>query len=71
MPRLSERDTKRPPTHYLRDVDLAERYCVHRKSIRRWTKEGRLPTPVKLAPGTVRWDLRDVLSWEQEAKAAK
>lgn len=55
--------------HYVRDTDLAERYGVSRNTIWRWTKEGNLPSPVKLGPGVTRWRLADIEQWEAEREA--
>lgn len=49
---------------YLRDLDLAKRFGVHRCSIWRWCKEKNFPSPVRLSPGTTRWKLADVQQWE-------
>jgi len=42
---------------FARDVDVASRYGVSRATVWRWTAEGRIPKPEKLAPGTTRWRL--------------
>lgn len=44
-----------PHTKFLSDKVLASRYGVSRNTIWRWTREGRLPKPHKLAAGTTRW----------------
>ncbi len=51
---------------FLRDTDLAERYNVTRNSIWRWAKQERMPQPVRLSPGCVRWRLEDIQRWEHE-----
>ena len=51
---------------YARDVDLAARYNIHRKTVWRWTREGRLPKPKRLAPGTVRWDIAEIERFDRE-----
>lgn len=52
------------PLTYVRDVDLATRYRVSRNTIWRWTKEGRLPAPVRLGPGCTRWSMADIEAHE-------
>lgn len=49
---------------YAKDVELASRYGVHRITIWRWAKAGRLPAPVRLGPGCTRWRLADIEQWE-------
>lgn len=51
---------------FLRDVDLAERYGVHRNSVHRWSKLGKIPPSVKIG-GSLRWRLSDIVAMEQEA----
>ncbi|TQE90693.1 MAG: AlpA family phage regulatory protein [Spiribacter salinus] len=52
---------------YLRDIDLARRYGIHRVTVWKWVKEGRFPAPVRLAPSTTRWRASDVEAWEANA----
>jgi len=51
-------------THYLRDVDLAERYGTSRATIWRWASRGILPKPVRLGPGTTRWNGDEISKYE-------
>lgn len=52
--------TKLHGEFYLSDRDLSRKYGVSRSTIWRWVKEGRLPEPVKISPGTTRWPLSAV-----------
>ncbi|RCV90483.1 helix-turn-helix transcriptional regulator [Billgrantia montanilacus] len=52
---------------YLRDTDVAERYSVHRNSVHRWAKEGKIPRPVTIG-GSRRWRLSDLIATELDAK---
>ena len=54
---------------YLSDKQLALRYGVSRPTIWRWVKEGDLPSPIKLGPGSTRWKLSEVEEWEQKRQA--
>lgn len=45
---------------YLKDVDVADRYSVSRVSVWRWVREGRLPAPISLSPGTTRWAIDEL-----------
>lgn len=49
---------------YLSDKSVADRYDTTRSTVWRWTKEGKLPRPVKVTNGTTRWKLRDLEAWE-------
>lgn len=50
---------------YFTEKDLAERYAVSGVSIRRWVTTEGFPKSIKLAPGTARWRVSDVLAWEE------
>ena len=54
---------------FLSDIDLAERYCIHRGSPWRWVKLGKFPKPVKMN-GLTRWKLSDVEAWEAKQEKA-
>jgi len=54
---------------FLSDKSVAERYGISRQSVWRWVKEGRLPAPLKLAPGSTRWKLDDLLQFEKKQEA--
>ena len=50
---------------FLTDLDLANRYGVHRSTPWRWTKsDSSFPKPVVLSPGCTRWKASDILAWE-------
>lgn len=49
-------------------IEVSMRYKVSRATIWRWAKEGRLPQPVKLAPGTTRWRAEDLQAFEKKLK---
>lgn len=53
-----------PPTTWASDTQLAQYFAVSRATIWRWAKEGRLPQPKKLAPGTTRWRMADIQAME-------
>lgn len=48
---------------YLRDTDLADRYGIHRNSVWRMAKQGRLPKPVSIG-GSTRWKLTEIVAFE-------
>lgn len=55
-----------PPETYLPDSYLSKRYSVSRNTIWRWTRDGRLPKPVKLGPGCTRWRLSEIEKFEAD-----
>ncbi|WP_138935311.1 AlpA family phage regulatory protein [Roseovarius arcticus] len=60
------------PDIYLTDVQLAERYAIHRSTPWRWTKtDPTFPKPVKFSPQCSRWKLSEIEAWEtRRAKAS-
>lgn len=51
---------------YLSDIQVAERYGVHRSTPWRWTKDQGFPEPVRLSPQCTRWKISDIEKWEME-----
>lgn len=49
-----------PVPCYGSDIQLAEFFGVSRATIWRWTKEGRLPQPVRISAGCTRWRLDQI-----------
>ena len=45
---------------------LADRLGVSRRTVWRWTKEGRLPKPRKLGDNTTRYDVAEVKAWIED-----
>lgn len=58
-------------TKYSSDLQLAERYGVHRKTIWRWAKTGVLPQPVQISPGCTRWRADEIEQRDAEREAAR
>lgn len=57
---------------FLSDLNLADRYNVHRTTVWRWAKsEPNFPKPVVLSPGCTRWKLSDIEAWEQGRSEAR
>jgi prophage regulatory protein len=51
---------------FLSDLNLADRYNVHRTTVWRWAKsDPTFPQPIVLSPGCTRWRLSDIEAWEQ------
>jgi predicted DNA-binding transcriptional regulator AlpA len=53
---------------FLSAHDLARRWDVHYLTIFKWAKSGRLPKPVRLAPGTTRWRAGDIMQHEAKCR---
>lgn len=51
---------------FLTDEEVARRFRVTRQTIWRWAGEGRLPSPLRLSPGTSRWRLAEILAFERK-----
>jgi predicted DNA-binding transcriptional regulator AlpA len=51
---------------YYTAADLAKRYKVHKITIFKWVRAGRLPPPDKLAPNTTRWRSDRIAKHEAE-----
>lgn len=51
---------------FLTDVNLADRYNVHRTTPWRWVKaDPTFPKPVSLTAGCTRWKLSEIEAWEE------
>ena len=55
---------------YTSDLQLAERYGVHRATIWRWSRDGVLPAPVTISPGCTRWRVDEIEKRDAERDAA-
>jgi len=59
------------PVAFLSERVVAARYGVHRSTIWRWVRSNpKFPKPVKLARGTSRWCLSDLLMFEASCPEA-
>lgn len=53
------------PETFLSDIQLAERYGVHRATPWRWLKtDPSFPKPISLSPGCTRWKRSEIERWE-------
>ena len=57
--------SNQPTIEYLTDRELAARYKVSRNAIWTWTKNGKLPKPVKLSTNCTRWIRSEVEAVER------
>ncbi len=58
-------------TNYMRDVQLAARYGVHRMALWRWLNEDpTFPRPIRLSARCTRWKASDIEEWEAAKQAA-
>jgi prophage regulatory protein len=51
---------------FLTDVEVANRYKVHKVTIWRWAKNNKIPIPVKISDRCTRWKLRELEKWEEK-----
>ena len=50
---------------FLSDHEVAKRYGISRAAIWRWVNSNpEFPEPIKLSPGTTRWKLSDLVSFD-------
>jgi prophage regulatory protein len=57
--------TQKQDRRYLKDTGVAARYDVSRNTVWRWTREKKLPPPVKIN-GSTRWILDQLEEFEFE-----
>lgn len=55
---------------YLTDRQVADRYGISRQTVWSWIKREKLPGPIKLTAGCVRWSVADLERWEQSRREA-
>jgi prophage regulatory protein len=58
-----------PNTLYLTVEQVAERLGVSTDSIWRWKRAGKFPKAVKVGPGSTRWRLADIETYEGQMQA--
>ena len=58
-------------TEYLTVKQLSTKFRVHAATVWRWTSTGRLPQPVRVAPGTTRWRSDEVAAVEARIAAER
>ena len=59
------------PDMLLTVKDVAELLSVARRTVWRWTREGKMPRPVKLTRRTVRWRASAIQSYLDRLTAAR
>lgn len=64
------KDTAAQTPQFLSNKDLAARWSVHPITPWEWSRQGRIPKPVKLSPRCTRWRLADILAWEAEQEVS-
>ncbi len=50
---------------YLKQKEVAKRYSVNPVTIARWVKAGIIPEPREIAPGLLRWSIKDLEDYEK------
>ena len=54
-----------PANRNIASVDeIAKHYGVCKATIWRWVKAGQFPKPIKLGIGLTRWNISEVMAWE-------
>jgi prophage regulatory protein len=54
------------PAFYLNASQVVDRYGVSTDTVWRWSRNGYMPKPVKLSPGSTRWRLSDLTKHEAQ-----
>lgn len=54
------------PTHFIRAKELSQRWGVHRSTIWRWARQGRLPRPKRFSKGVAAWPMAVVWEFERQ-----
>lgn len=54
-----------PPSQFLSDSQIAQRYGVSRQTVWRWAAtDNTFPPPIKFSAGCTRWNITDLEAWE-------
>ena len=53
---------------YLLKKELASRYRVSVSTIERWVYHKNLPSPIRVGPNRILWDIEEILDWEESRK---
>ena len=56
---MSDHAIASPAARLLSSAQVAKRYCVATRTIRRWEAQGRIPRAVRITRTTVRWREED------------
>ncbi len=59
-----------PPPEFLTEADVAALLQISARTVRRRVSEGKLPAPIRVSPGRVRWRRQDLEDWPGEGGAA-
>jgi prophage regulatory protein len=54
------------PCRMLRAKDVAKLLSIHEMTVWTMARDGRLPKPIKIGPGTTCWRYRDIERWLDE-----
>ena len=64
---ISDYDRVKNEVGYSSDRTLAEYFDTSRSTIWLWTREGKLPQPVKLSSGCTRWSNKEINEFAKRA----
>ena len=53
---------------YFLKKELATRYRVSTSTIERWVSDKNFPSPLRIGPNRILWDIEEILDWEQSRK---
>ena len=53
---------------YFLKKELATRYRVSTSTIERWVSDKNFPSPLRIGPNRILWDIEEILDWEESRK---
>ena len=53
---------------YFLKKELATRYRVSTSTIERWVSDKNFPSPLRIGPNRILWDIEEILDWERSRK---
>jgi predicted DNA-binding transcriptional regulator AlpA len=62
-------EESRPSWQLLSLRELSLMLCCHPRSIHRWWREGKMPPPLRIGNGALRWNPATISRWLEEKEA--
>ena len=53
---------------YFLKKELATRFRVSTSTIERWVADNIIPSPIRLGPNRIVWDMQEIVKWELDRK---
>ena len=62
------KDPKITREKYILKKELATRFRVSTSTIERWASNNIIPSPIRLGPNRIVWDINEIIEWEISKK---